>query len=89
MTFTNKQYDVLKKIAVLILPLAEFIPARVDAFVRVDGHVPAAQPSAYGEKRVDSEHLNLLARKLRGVIDALDRNDSAEFDRDVRFVYGS
>lgn len=27
MTFTNKQYDVLKKIAVLILPLAEFISA--------------------------------------------------------------
>ncbi|MGI6220269.1 MAG: CynX/NimT family MFS transporter [Coriobacteriales bacterium] len=68
--------------------LAEFIPARVDAFVRVDGHVPAAQPSAYGEKQIDSEHLGLLGRKLRGVIDALDRNDSAEFDRDVRFVYG-
>lgn len=27
MTFTNKQYDVLKKLAVLILPLAEFISA--------------------------------------------------------------
>ena len=27
MNFTNTQYDVLKKIAVLILPLAEFISA--------------------------------------------------------------
>lgn len=27
MNFTNTQYDVLKKIAVLILPLAEFVSA--------------------------------------------------------------
>ena len=135
--------------------LAAFIPSRLDAFVRVDGHEPAAAPSAYGEQHVTGESLDLLARKLRsvidtydatgdasvitesdinlamfmptqldsfmqvgeqettipdamedeavvstttqsllgrklrGVIDALDRNDSAEFEEDVRFVYGS
>lgn len=27
MSFTNKQYDILKKVAIIILPLAEFISA--------------------------------------------------------------
>ena len=141
--------------------LAAFIPSRLDDFVRVDDREPAAAPSAYGERGVTGENLDLLARKLRavideydatgdasvmtesdinlamfiptelqpfmqtadqeapapeaveavetvedetvvstasqsllgrklrGVIDALDRNDSAEFEEDVRFVYGS